>query len=47
MTTTHQDFDLCLEKTAQHEFVAYVPDSDGGRAAEHPFNLRTDTLIPL
>jgi tetratricopeptide (TPR) repeat protein len=44
MTTTHQDFDLCLEKTAQNEFVAYVPDDDGGRAAEHAFTLRTDTL---
>ena len=44
MTTTHQDFDLCLEKTAQNEFVAYVPDGDGGRAAEHTFSLRTDTL---
>jgi tetratricopeptide (TPR) repeat protein len=44
MNTTHQDFDLCLEKTAQNEFVAYVPDDDGGRAAEHAFTLRTDTL---
>jgi tetratricopeptide (TPR) repeat protein len=44
MTTTHQDFDLCLEKRAPHEFVAYVPDGNGGRAAEHPFGLRTDTL---
>ena len=44
MTAIHQDFDLCLEKTAQHEFVAYVPDGDGGRAAEHAFSLRTDTL---
>jgi hypothetical protein len=44
MATTHKDFDLCLEKTAQHEFVAYVPNGDGGRAAEHPFSLRTDTL---
>jgi len=44
MTTTHQDFDLCLKKRAPHEFVAYVPDDDGGRAAEHPFSLRTDTL---
>ncbi len=44
MTTTHQDFDLCLEKTAQHEFVAYVPGDDSGRAAEHAFSLRTDTL---
>ncbi|MFB0534200.1 MAG: hypothetical protein ACETWR_04380 [Anaerolineae bacterium] len=44
MTTTHQDFDLCLEKTAQHEFVAYVPDGNGDRAAEHAFSLRTDTL---
>ena len=44
MTTTHRDFDLCLEKTAQNEFMAYVPDGDGGRAAEHAFSLRTDTL---
>jgi len=44
MTITHQDFDLCLAKTAQNEFVAYVPDGDGGRAAEHVFTLRTDTL---
>ena len=44
MTATHQDFDLCLEKRAPHEFVAYVSDDDGGRAAEHTFNLRTDTL---
>ena len=44
MTTTHQDFDLCLEKTAQNEFVTYVPDGDSGRAAEHAFSLRTDTL---
>lgn len=44
MTTTHQDFDLCLEKRALHEFVAYVPDGNGSRAAEHPFTLRTDTL---
>ena len=41
MTTTHQDFDLCLKKRAPHEFVAYVPDGDGGRAAEHAFSLRT------
>jgi len=44
MNTTHQDFDLCLGKTAQHQFVAYVPDGDGGRAAEHTFGLRIDTL---
>jgi tetratricopeptide (TPR) repeat protein len=44
MNATHQDFDLCLEKTAQHEFVAYVPGDDGDRAAEHAFTLRTDTL---
>ena len=44
MTTTHQDFDLCLEKRAQHEFLAYVPDGEGGRAAEHVFNLCTNTL---
>ena len=44
MTTTHQDFDLCLEKQAPNEFVAYVPDSDGGRAVEHTFSLRIGTL---
>ncbi len=46
MTTTHQDFDLCLEKGKQapNEFVAYVPDGDGGRAVEHAFTLRTGTL---
>jgi len=44
MTTTHQDFDLCLEKRAPNEFVAYVPGGDGGRVAEHTFTLRTDTL---
>ncbi len=39
--TTHQDFDLCLEKTeTPNEFVAYTPDGDGGRAAEHAFSLR-------
>ena len=40
MTTTHQDFDLYLEKTAQHEFVAHVADGDGGRAGEHDFSLK-------
>jgi hypothetical protein len=44
MTTTHQDFDLCLEKGAQNEFVAYVPGGEGERAAEYAFTLRTDTL---
>ena len=29
MTTTHQDFDLCLEKQAPNEFVAYVPVGEG------------------
>jgi hypothetical protein len=42
MATTYQDFDLCLEKRAPHEFVAYVPGGDGGRAAEHAFSLHTD-----
>ena len=44
MTVTHHDFDLCLEKRASHEFTAYVPDQVGGRAAEHQFSLRLDTL---
>jgi hypothetical protein len=44
MPPTYQDFELCLEKTAPNEFVAYAPDGDGGRAAENAFTLRTDTL---
>jgi len=44
MTATHHDFDLCLEKRAPHEFTAYVPDEAGGRAVEHHFGLRLDTL---
>ena len=42
--TTHHDFDLCLEKQAPNEFVAYVADGNGGRAVEQAFTLRTDTL---
>lgn len=44
MMVTHQDFDLGLEKRAPHEFTAYVPDEAGGRAGEHHFGLRLDTL---
>jgi tetratricopeptide (TPR) repeat protein len=42
--TVYQDFDLVLSKTGTQEFVAYVPDGQGGREAENSFRLVTDTL---
>jgi tetratricopeptide (TPR) repeat protein len=40
----YQDFDLVLSKRGTEEFVAYVPDGQGARAAENTFHLVTDTL---
>jgi hypothetical protein len=38
-------FELCIEGTDQlRQYVRYVPDGHGGRAAEHMFEWRHDTV---
>ncbi len=44
MSTSHQTFELILSgDTAPRQFTAFVPDGDGGRAAEHTFEWRPDS----
>jgi tetratricopeptide (TPR) repeat protein len=37
-------FELVLAGGAPHQFVAFVPDASGGRAAEHAFEWRDDSV---
>jgi len=42
--TAASTFELCLTGAPQaHQFTAYVPGADGGRAAEHTFEWRADS----
>ncbi len=44
MTTTRPTFELVLTGgPTPHQFTAFVPDGDGGRAAEQTFEWRTDS----
>ena len=45
MAPTSEPFELCIEGTDQlRQYVCYVPDGHGGRAAEHMFEWRHDTV---
>jgi hypothetical protein len=44
MTNTRHTFELAVAGgTVPHQFIAFVPDGNGGRAAEHTFEWRTDS----
>ncbi len=44
MSRLPQTFELVLTGgPAAHQFIAYVPDGSGGRAAEHTFEWRVDS----
>jgi hypothetical protein len=45
MASKPAPFELCIEGTGQlRQYVGYVPDGHGGRAAEHMFEWRHDTV---